>query len=114
MRGTTYRGYHITASAYSGFDFAADDYDGPEDSRCGHGATEADCRAQIDEMEGCNHNWKFIKSWGGDPSIPNGTFDCSFYQCTKCDEEQDSEPADFVAEEPDETAYMDKVRGIDD
>lgn len=59
----------------------------------------------------CTHNWKFIKSWGGDESIPNGTFDCSYYQCTKCDEEQDSEPADFVPDERDEEAARQKWRG---
>lgn len=61
----------------------------------------------------CDHNWKFIKSWGGDESIPNGTFDCSYYVCANCHEETDSEPADFVPDEPDEDA-RDKVRGIDE
>lgn len=111
---TTYRNYHITASAYQGFDFVADDYDGPEDRRCGHGETLADVKAQIDEIEGCDHDWQFIKGWGGDASIPNGTFDASWYRCKKCGEDVDDEPADYLPDEPDMDTYRDKIRGIDD
>ena len=33
----------------------------------------------------CDHDWKWIDDWYGDPSIPYGTADCSHWQCTKCD-----------------------------
>lgn len=33
----------------------------------------------------CDHNWKWVKDWMGDSSIPNGTLDCSHWECSKCD-----------------------------
>jgi|APSaa5957512493_1039668.scaffolds.fasta_scaffold43243_3 hypothetical protein len=49
-----YRGYTISFDPkpipYRDFDFAHVDYDGPEDKRCGHGASVSDCQDQIDEI----------------------------------------------------------------
>lgn len=35
----------------------------------------------------CEHTWKKIRDWYGDPDVPYGTADCSFLRCTKCGEE---------------------------
>lgn len=35
------------------------------------------------------HVWVWIKDWEGDPSIPNGTRDCSHWECAVCGEEYD-------------------------
>jgi hypothetical protein len=32
----------------------------------------------------CEHSMKWIRDWYGDPSIPNGTADCSRSECTEC------------------------------
>lgn len=32
----------------------------------------------------CEHSMKWIKDWYGDPSIPNGTADCSRLECEQC------------------------------
>jgi hypothetical protein len=34
----------------------------------------------------CDHEWRWIDDWYGDPTIPNGTQDCSRLECTKCGE----------------------------
>lgn len=34
-----------------------------------------------------DHDWEFVSDWGGDPSVINGTFDCSFKRCRQCGEE---------------------------
>ena len=46
-----YRGYEISANAtaFCRFVYAHEDYDGPEDSRCGFEATAQDCKDAIDE-----------------------------------------------------------------
>ena len=54
-------------------------------------------------MSDCPHEWKFVSDWGGDPDVPNGTFDASFYYCPLCDTEQTDRPDDF--EEPFEPDY---------
>ncbi len=54
-------------------------------------------------MSYCNHVWVIVPDWGGNPDVPNGTFDCSYYQCTECGEERDDMPEGFEPEfnEPD-------------
>ena len=53
----TYRGYIIAydpppiGTRAMDWQFAHEDYDGPEDSRCGAGPSLEDCKAQIDDME---------------------------------------------------------------
>ena len=42
---------------------------------------------QMEVATECNHKWKWISDWYGDPSIPNGTVDCSRWQCELCDEQ---------------------------
>ena len=42
---------------------------------------------------GCDHVWKWISDWGGDSTVPGGTFDCSHWQCAKCgSDECDDDP----------------------
>ena len=48
------------------------------------------------EREGCQ--WEYRPDWGGDPDIPNGTFDASTYYCPVCDTEVDERPDGY--EEP--------------
>ena len=54
---TLYRNYQIyfdpppIPTRICDWHFVHVDYDGPEDNRGGHGASEAECRAMIDEME---------------------------------------------------------------
>jgi hypothetical protein len=54
------------------------------------------------DIEG--HDWKFIKDWYGDPSIPNGTCDCSHFECRVCGEEAD-EVDGYEVEESDGREY---------
>ena len=30
------------------------------------------------------HDWRWVKDWMGDPTIPNGTCDLSGYECHRC------------------------------
>ena len=48
--------------------------------------------------ETCEHEWVFVRDWEGDPSLPGGMNDCSYYRCTECGEEQYEKPIDY--EEP--------------
>jgi len=43
---------------------------------------------------GCDHVWTWIADWGGDSTVPGGTFDASRWQCAKCgsDECEDEPP----------------------
>ncbi len=41
-----------------------------------------------------DHAPEFIKDWFGDPTLPNGTVDCSFYRCAICGEELGNEELD--------------------
>ena len=50
-------------------------------------------------MSECDHNWKYIKDWYGNPDIPNGTVDCSHWYCDKCDTESDEIPEGVEPEE---------------
>jgi hypothetical protein len=45
----SYRGYGIDAGWFMGYDYIHDDYDGPEDGRCGNEATLELCYRAIDE-----------------------------------------------------------------
>ena len=46
---TTYRGFNIDA-AYIGWQWVHPEYDGPEDRRCGHARTIAECHQDIDDF----------------------------------------------------------------
>ena len=58
-------------------------------------ATKEFCIVQgVDQDEPeCEHAWELRSDWGGDNTIPNGTFDASYWYCPKCDEETTEEPA---------------------
>jgi hypothetical protein len=66
MPGTIqYRGYSIHTDALWGFTYCHDDYDGPEDGRCGTGDSFRDCVNAIDDYiadllfcKSCNHTGK--------------------------------------------------------
>lgn len=38
------------------------------------------------------HEWGWRSDWMGDPSIPNGTMDCSGYECRLCGETKSGSP----------------------
>ena len=40
---------YLSNSDWVKWEYVHDDYDGPEDDRCGYGDTEAECKAEIDE-----------------------------------------------------------------
>lgn len=44
-------------------------------------ATAWDCAIGTPEED---HDWEFISDWYGDPSIVNGTADCSRWECRAC------------------------------
>lgn len=46
------------------------------------------------------HQWIFVLDWEGDPSIPNGTRDCSHWYCEVCDETVYEQPDDFEPDFP--------------
>jgi hypothetical protein len=37
--------------------------------------------------EPCDHDWKWVSDWYGDPDVINGTEDCSCWRCKLCGEE---------------------------
>lgn len=44
-----------------------------------------------------DHDWKVVSDWGGDSSVPGGTFDCSFLRCATCGEENtELDPRDYA------------------
>ena len=49
----------------------------------------------------CDHDWRFVSDWYGDPGVINGTADCSFYECRKCGDEQTTQPEDYCGPDPD-------------
>ena len=55
---------------------------------------------------GCNHDWRFVRDWYGDPNVINGTADCSFFRCERCGAQQDEQPDEYLdpadQEQPDE------------
>lgn len=46
----------------------------------------------FDEEDECQHQWVYIEDWYGDPTIPNGTADCSFWRCEECGMETHDDP----------------------
>ena len=55
-------------------------------------------RDSLGRYTSCNHYFVWLSDWGGDPSIPNGTFDCSRYECRHCDEPATPEQAQEAAD----------------
>lgn len=37
-----------------------------------------------EQEQECEHDWKHIKTWEGDPTIPNGTNPIEYWECRKC------------------------------
>jgi len=50
-----------------------------------------------------DHDWQYISDWYGDPSVINGTADCSFKRCRQCGKESplegDERASDFYEDE---------------
>ena len=42
------------------------------------------CDLGNDEFD---HDWEHIADWGGDPEVVGGTFNCDFWRCRVCGEE---------------------------
>ena len=64
---------------------------------------------RIKHNDQCEHEWRFIRDWYGDSNVINGTADCSFYRCDKCDTEQSEKPEDYEdAPDPDAARDEDK------
>ena len=41
----------------------------------------------------CDHDWRWVDDWYGDPDVINGTADCSRWRCRLCDaEDHEREP----------------------
>lgn len=39
-----------------------------------------------------DHEWRVVLDWGGDSDIIGGTYDCSFWRCNRCGEEDYTRP----------------------
>ena len=46
-----HRGWRIYIGDFTAYEFVHDEYDGPEDNRCGHADSLAEAKAEIDLME---------------------------------------------------------------
>ena len=55
-------------------------------------------RDTLGRFTSCDHYFVWLNDWGGDSSIPNGTFDCSRYECRFCDEPPTPEQAQEAAD----------------
>jgi len=40
----------------------------------------------------CKHSWLFVPDWEGDPSLPNGVNDVSYWVCDECGQETNERP----------------------
>jgi len=47
----------------------------------------------------CEAEMRWIDDWGGDPDIPNGTFDCSHWECPECGLEMNGQKPEIYYEE---------------
>lgn len=45
-----------------------------------------DANERIAHILKCDHEWKWISDWYGDPDVINGTADCSRWECELCGE----------------------------
>lgn len=43
----------------------------------------------------CDHDWKWISDWYGDPDVINGTADCFRWECVKCGETREPSPGEY-------------------
>ena len=57
-----------------------------------------DCADGTDEE---NHVWEYVSDWYGDPTLINGTADCSFKRCLECGKEAELEYGDQFSDDPD-------------
>ena len=48
------------------------------------GQRYCDEHRSTDQSNECEHDWRFVRDWYGDPSIPYGTCDCSGWVCQLC------------------------------
>ncbi|HFL2187550.1 TPA: hypothetical protein ACHTCR_004948 [Pseudomonas putida] len=52
----------------------------------------SDIKCEVVDGE-VDHDWKYVSDWGGDASVPGGTFDCSYLECRVCGEEDHNHPS---------------------
>ncbi len=38
----------------------------------------------------CDHEWRRVRDWYGDPNVINGTCDIEFWRCRKCGAEAEA------------------------
>lgn len=55
----------------------------------------------------CNHAWRRVRDWYGDPGVINGTCDVEFWRCRHCGDETDAPGADEYCV-PDWSEYYDE------
>lgn len=48
----------------------------------------------FDGISDLDHDPEWISDWYGDPTIPNGTADCSRWECKRCGEILGGDPPD--------------------
>lgn len=54
-----------------------------------------DNRPQEEVPTPCSHSWKLIRDWYGSTDVINGTMDCSYWRCRRCDAEVSEQPDDW-------------------
>ena len=50
---------------------------------------------EAEEAPLCDHAWERVSDWYGDPTLHNGTADCSYWRCLECDEERNEQPKEW-------------------
>ena len=50
---------------------------------------------EAEEAPLCDHAWERVSDWYGDPTLYNGTADCSYWRCLECDEERNEQPREL-------------------
>ncbi len=50
-------------------------------------------KEEVDDPSRIAHDWRWVKDWIGDKNVPNGTYDCSRWECTRCGSNDREEPA---------------------
>jgi hypothetical protein len=54
------------------------------------------------EPVACDHRWKLVKDWYGDPNVYRGTQRCDFMRCSKCEAEAPLDWDELYEQDPPE------------
>lgn len=78
-----YRGWRIYIGEWTPFEYVHEDYDGPEDNRCGTAKTVEEAKREIDEyiVDKCEHDYENVGHLGL----------CISYRCAKCGDEYEKD-----------------------